>query len=75
LVTVWPFADKIIFELAKKVRGLIVAELNYGQIVGEVERAAKGQCAVQLCAKYDMTIFEPEEIEAAIDEMVSEVNG
>lgn len=75
LVTIWPFADKIINELAGKVRGIVVAELNYGQIVGEVERAAAGQCPVKLCAKYDMTIFEPEEIEAAIDEIISEVNG
>ncbi len=69
LVTIFPFADKIIAELAKKVKGIVVAELNYGQIVNEVERAAAGQCKVELCAKYDMTIFEPEEIEAAIDEV------
>lgn len=75
LVTIWPFADKIIFELAKKLKGMVVAELNYGQIVGEVERAAKGQCEVKLCAKYDMTIFEPEEIEKSIDEIISEVGG
>jgi len=75
LITVWPFADKIIFELAKKVRGILVAEMNYGQIVGEVQRAAQGQCAVKLCGKYDMTIFEPEEIESAIDKFIGEVNG
>ncbi|MBR6014294.1 MAG: 2-oxoacid:acceptor oxidoreductase subunit alpha [Selenomonadaceae bacterium] len=70
LITIWPFADKIIFELAKKVRGILVAELNYGQVVGEVQRAAQGQCPVKFCGKYDMTIFEPEEIEKSIDEMI-----
>lgn len=74
LVTIWPFANKIIFELAKKLKGMVVAELNYGQIVGEVERATKGQCEVKLCAKYDMTIFEPEEIESSIDELLEEVS-
>ena len=74
LVTIWPFADKIINEVAKKVRGLVVAELNYGQIVNEVRRAAQGQCKVNLCAKYNMQIFEPEEIEAAIDEMINSVD-
>ena len=73
LVTVWPFADKIIFELAKKLRGMVVAELNFGQIVGEVQRAAAGQCPVKLCAKYDMTIFEPEEIEKSVEELIDEV--
>ena len=75
LVTIFPFADKIINELAKKVKGIVMAELNYGQLVGEVQRAANGQCPVKLCAKYDMTIFEPEEIEQSIDELVAEVNG
>ena len=74
LVTIWPFADKIIFELAKKLKGMVVAELNYGQIVGEVERAAKGQCEVKLCAKYNMKTFEPEEIESSIDELLEEVS-
>ena len=75
LVTIFPFADKIIREIAGKVKGLVVAELNYGQIVHEVRRAAEGQCKVNLCAKYNMQIFEPEEIETAIDEIVKEVNG
>ena len=74
LVTIFPFANKIIRELSKNLRGLIVAELNFGQLVYEVERAVAGQCPVKLCAKYDMTIFEPEEISAAIDELIAEVN-
>ena len=75
LITIFPFADKIIRKLAGKVKGLVVAELNFGQLVNEVERAVAGQCPVKLCAKYDMTIFEPEEIEASIDELIAEVNG
>ncbi|MBR2774735.1 MAG: 2-oxoacid:acceptor oxidoreductase subunit alpha [Selenomonadaceae bacterium] len=75
LVTIFPFADKVIRKLAGKVKGLVVAELNFGQLVNEVERAVAGQCPVKLCAKYDMTIFEPEEIEQSIDELIAEVNG
>ena len=75
LITIFPFADKIIREIAGKVKGLVVAELNFGQLVNEVERAVAGQCPVKLCAKYDMTIFEPEEIEQSIDELIAEVNG
>lgn len=75
LITIFPFATKIIRDVAKNLRGMIVAELNYGQIINEVERAVKGQCQVKLCAKYDMTIFEPEEIEKSIDELVAEANN
>ena len=73
LITIFPFATKIIRDIAKNLRGIVVAELNFGQIVYEVERAVKN-CPVKLCAKYDMTIFEPEEIEKSIDELVAEVN-
>lgn len=72
LVTIWPFADKIISEISKNLRGIVVAELNYGQIVNEVRRAVEGRCPVKLCGKYDMTIFEPEEIESAIEKIAKQ---
>ena len=75
LITIWPFADKAIHALAAKVKGILVAELNYGQIVGEVARAAAGQCPVELCAKYNMQIFEPEEIEAGIEHLIQGGNA
>ena len=71
LMTVWPFADKAVKAVAAKVRGILVAELNYGQIVHEVERAVAGACPVELCAKYNMEIFEPEEIEKGIDGLIA----
>ena len=69
LMTIWPFADKVIRALAAKVKGILVPELNYGQLVGEVERAAGGQCPVELLAKYNMEIFTPKEIEGAIEKL------
>lgn len=41
LVTLWPFPDWHVSQEAKRVDALIVPEMNYGQIVREVERAAK----------------------------------
>ena len=43
LVTVWPFPDEQIRELAGLVKGIVVPEINMGQIVREVERCAAGQ--------------------------------
>lgn len=71
LITIWPFADKVIAALAKKVKGILVAEMNYGQVVGEVRRAAAGACPVELCGKYNMQAFEPQEIETAIDQFIA----
>jgi 2-oxoglutarate ferredoxin oxidoreductase subunit alpha len=41
LITLWPFPEKHVSQLAKKVKAIVVPEMNYGQIVREVERAAK----------------------------------
>jgi 2-oxoglutarate ferredoxin oxidoreductase subunit alpha len=46
LITVWPFPEKRIKELAKKVKAFVVPEINYGQIVLEVERCVAGQAKV-----------------------------
>jgi 2-oxoglutarate ferredoxin oxidoreductase subunit alpha len=46
LIVVWPFPEKRIRELAGKVKAFVVPEINYGQIVLEVERYAAGQAAV-----------------------------
>ena len=70
LRTIWPFAAEAVYEVARKVKGILVPELNYGQLVGEIERAAKGACPVELLAKYNAEIFTPAEIEEAIMAMV-----
>ncbi len=45
-VTLWPFPDKEIEKLARKVKTIIVPELNCGQMVLEVERAVHGRAKV-----------------------------
>ncbi|OGB90483.1 2-oxoglutarate synthase subunit alpha [candidate division WOR-1 bacterium RIFCSPHIGHO2_01_FULL_53_15] len=42
LTTLFPFPDKEVKELAQKVKTIIVVEMNLGQLIGEVERAAGG---------------------------------
>jgi len=43
LVTIWPFPEKTIRDVAQKAKGFVVAEMNYGQIFYEVERCASGK--------------------------------
>jgi len=40
-LTIWPFPDRAVKELAGKVKRIIVPELNLGQMVNEVERCSK----------------------------------
>jgi 2-oxoglutarate ferredoxin oxidoreductase subunit alpha len=62
LITVWPFPEKQIVELAKKVKKIIVPELNYGQMVGEVKKAVEGKVPVIGYAKYDAEVITPKEL-------------
>ena len=74
LKTIWPFADAAVGRLAAHVKGILVAELNYGQLVGEVMRAAHGT-PVRPCLKYNMLDFTPQEITVAIRQMSEEVRA
>lgn len=44
--TLWPFPEKQVRELSKRVDAIIVPEMNLGQMVFEVERVAAGRCEV-----------------------------
>jgi len=51
LQTIWPHNDALMASLAGRSKGLFVVELNLGQLVGEVARAACGQAPVHsICA-------------------------
>ncbi|SDF87713.1 2-oxoacid:acceptor oxidoreductase subunit alpha [Sporolituus thermophilus] len=62
LITIWPFPEKAIANLAAKVRAIVVPELNYGQIVGEVKKAVEGKTTVKGLAKYDSEPISPQEL-------------
>ncbi len=46
-VTLWPFPYEQVAEVAAQVDTILVAEMNLGQIIGEVERAAGGQAEIK----------------------------
>ena len=71
LQTIWPFANAAIGRLADRVKKILVAELNYGQLTGEVTRASHGT-PVRPCLKYNMLDFTPQEIAAEIRRMSEE---
>jgi 2-oxoglutarate ferredoxin oxidoreductase subunit alpha len=68
LITVWPFPDELIAELAEKVQAFIVPEINMGQISREVERCAKGKARVIGVNKPGGDILDPADVLNAIRE-------
>jgi 2-oxoglutarate ferredoxin oxidoreductase subunit alpha len=69
LITAWPFPDKPIRELASKIKAFVVPELNLGQMVREVERAAAGLAKTVLVSHAGGSVHRPEDILKAIMEV------
>jgi 2-oxoglutarate ferredoxin oxidoreductase subunit alpha len=70
IITAWPFPEKRIREIAGKVKALVVPELNLGQMVREVERAANGQCKTKLVPHAGGSVHRPDDILNAIIEVL-----
>ena len=68
LITAWPFPAERIRELAGRVKAFVVPELNLGQMVLEVERAAAGQARVIPVGHAGGTVHDPDTILNAIVE-------
>ena len=66
MITIWPFCEKRIRELAGKIKCFVVPELNYGQMVLEVERCAAGKCKVISVNHCGGAVHDPEVILDAI---------
>ncbi len=62
LVIAWPFPASRIREVAGRVKAFVVPELNMGQMVQEVERAAGGRAPVHHVPHPGGTVHEPQEI-------------
>ncbi len=65
-ITIWPFAEKQMQELAGKVKGIMVHEMNRGQYVLEVQRAVAGKVPVVAYCKYDNEPATPAQLLAEI---------
>ena len=62
LIAAWPFPDKKIRELAEAVKAFVVPELNLGQMVLEVERAAAGRARTFSVPNAGGGVHNPDEI-------------
>ena len=68
LVTVWPFADAQIAQLAGKAKTILVPEMNMGQMLLEVKRVVGSQLPVIGLSKTNGLGIEPDEILGQIKE-------
>jgi len=71
-ITIWPFPEKAFKECVNKnkVKNVLVAELNYGQLSLEAERILKNDAVVSHIGKIDGDILYPKEILNKISEVL-----
>lgn len=67
-ITIWPLADKEIRDLSKKVKRIVVVEMNMGQYFLEVDRIAGKNTRVEKYGKLTGELISPEEIISFIKE-------
>ncbi len=68
LITAWPFPEKKIAEVAAHIKAFVVPELNLGQMVHEVKRAADGRAKTFAVSHAGGGVHNPDEILNAIVE-------
>ncbi|MCX7970755.1 MAG: 2-oxoacid:acceptor oxidoreductase subunit alpha, partial [Negativicutes bacterium] len=61
LVTIWPFPAKVVERLGARAYKVLVPELNYGQLICEVERYLERDKCVGI-DRVDGEVFKPAEI-------------
>ncbi len=61
-ITLWPFPEKQIAEMARKTKGVLVVEINAGQMVDDVRLAVNGEERVEHFGRLGGIVPEPEEI-------------
>lgn len=68
-ITLWPFPSKQIAEAARGKKGVLVAEINAGQMIEDVRLAVNGTVPVEHFGRLGGIVPEPEEIVEALKNM------
>ena len=68
--TIWPSPEKRIAEIAKKVDNILVAEMNLGQYLLEVQRIVKSDSNVHFIGRANGEVLMPSEIVAKVKEVL-----
>lgn len=69
-ITLWPFPEKRIYELAKSGKDFAVVEMNMGQMTRDVEHATKGYAKVSLINRPCGEWLSVEEIVSSVEKIM-----
>jgi 2-oxoglutarate ferredoxin oxidoreductase subunit alpha len=74
-VTLWPFPSARLAELAEQVRGMLVVEMNAGQMLEDVRLAVEGRCPIEFYGRLGGIIPLPDEILPEVMKLDAAVAG
>ncbi len=69
-ITIWPFPERQIAELATKSKWLLVTEMNLGQILEEVKSLIKDETPVHFLGKANGEVIAPIELYDKVKELI-----
>ena len=69
-ISLWPYPEPALDQLVERVKGVLVVEMNAGQMLEDVERIVRGRVPVHFLGRMGGQVPLPEEIVAALGKMV-----
>ena len=69
-ITLWPFPSEVLLKLADRVKGMMVVELNAGQMIEDVKLAVNGKVKVAHYGRMGGIIPSPEEVLGKFEEFI-----
>jgi 2-oxoglutarate/2-oxoacid ferredoxin oxidoreductase subunit alpha len=72
-VTLWPFPSARLAELSEQVRGILVAEMNAGQMLEDVRLAVEGRCPISFYGRMGGPVPLPDEILPEVEKLDAKV--
>ncbi len=70
-ISLWPFPEQRLYELAGQVKRMLVVEMNAGQMLHDVRMAVAGRSPVDFYGRMGGMIPLPDEISQQIDKLIS----
>ncbi len=67
LKTIWPFPEEIVAQAGHDKNNIVVAEMNRGQLIGEVERIMDKRIPIRGAQRADGVLITPEQILAQLE--------
>lgn len=69
-ITLWPFPEQRLLELAGQCRQMLVVEMNEGQMVRDVRLAVQGKCPVSFFGRCGGVLASPDEVVEAVGNLM-----